>query len=102
MRGDIEDSLAILRAIAGGAHRRADISRLAGLPVRTTDYRLATLVELDILEYRKAVERIRNADRWGAYHLRDPFFRMRYSRVSSAGQEPGFYFFKPEDVLRSR
>ena len=35
LRGDIEDSLAILRAIAGGAHRRADIARLAGLPVRT-------------------------------------------------------------------
>ena len=69
LRGDIEDSLAILRAIAGGAHRRADIARLAGLPVRTTDHRLATLVELGILEYRRAIERIRNADRWGAYHL---------------------------------
>ena len=27
LRGDIEESLAILRAIAGGAHRRADIAR---------------------------------------------------------------------------
>ncbi len=81
LRGDIEDSLAILRAIASGAHRRADIARLAGLPVRATDHRLATLVELGILEYRRAVERIRNADRWGAYHLRDPFFRFWHQWV---------------------
>ena len=81
LRGDIEDSLAILRAIASGGHRRADIARLAGLPVRTTDHRLATLVESGILEYRKAVERIRNADRWGAYHLRDPFFRFWHQWV---------------------
>jgi hypothetical protein len=81
LRGDIEASLAILRAIAGGAHRRADIARLAGLPVRTTDHRLTTLAELGILEYRRAVERIRNADRWGAYHLRDPFFRFWHQWV---------------------
>ena len=80
-RGDIEESLAILRAIAGGAHRRADIARLAGLPVRATDHRLATLVELGILEYRRTVERIRNADRWGAYRLRDPFFRFWHQWV---------------------
>jgi hypothetical protein len=81
LRGDIEANLAILRAISSGAHRRADIARLAGLPVRTTDHRLATLVELGILEYRRAVERIRNADRWGAYHLRDPFFRFWHQWV---------------------
>lgn len=81
LRGDIEDSLAILRAIASGAHRRADIARLAGLPVRTTDHRLGTLAELGILEYRRAVERIRNADRWGSYHLRDPFFRFWHQWV---------------------
>jgi AAA+ ATPase superfamily predicted ATPase len=81
LRGDIEESLAILRAIAAGAHRRADIARLAGLPVRTSDHRLTTLVELGILEHRKAVERIRNTDRWGAYHLRDPFFRFWHQWV---------------------
>lgn len=81
LRRDIEDSLAILRAIAGGAHRRADIARLAGLPVRSTDHHLAILVELGIVEYRCAVERIRNADRWGAYHLRDPFFRFWHQWV---------------------
>ena len=36
---------------------------------------------MGILEYRKAVERIRNADRWGAYHLRDPFFRFWHQWV---------------------
>jgi hypothetical protein len=81
LRGDIEASLAILRAISSGAHRRADIARLAGLPVRTTDHRLATLVELGILEYRRAVERIRNTSRWGVYHLRDPFFRFWHQWV---------------------
>lgn len=81
LRGDIDASLAILRAISSGAHRRADIARLAGLPVRTTDHRLATLVELGILEYRRTVERIRNTDRWGVYHLRDPFFRFWHQWV---------------------
>jgi AAA+ ATPase superfamily predicted ATPase len=81
LRGNIENSLAILRAIAGGAHRRAEIARLAGLPVRTSDHQLGTLVELDILEYRQAVERVRNADRWGTYHLRDPFFRFWHQWV---------------------
>ncbi len=81
LRGDIEDSLAILRAIASGAHRRADIIRMAGLSVKTTDHRLTALVELGILEHRKAVERIRNTDRWGAYHLRDPFFRFWHQWV---------------------
>lgn len=79
--GDIEDSLAILRAIAAGSHRRADIARLAGLAVRSADHRLAALVELGILEYRRAVERIRNPDRWGSYHLRDPFFRFWHQWV---------------------
>lgn len=76
LRGNIENSLAILRAIASGAHRRAEIARLSGLPTRSTDHHLTTLVELGILEYRQAVERIRNPRRWGTYHLRDPFFRF--------------------------
>lgn len=81
LRGDIEDSLAILRAIAGGAHRRADIARASGLAVKTIDHRIGALVELGILEYRQAVERIRNANRWGTYHLRDPFFRFWHQWV---------------------
>ena len=79
--GNIESSLAILRAIASGAHRRAEIARLSGLPARSADHHLATLVELGILEYRRAVERIRRADRWGTYHLRDPFFRFWHQWV---------------------
>lgn len=81
LRGDIDESLTILRAIAGGAHRRADIARMSGLPVKTVDHRVGTLVELGILEYRQAVERIRNANRWGTYHLRDPFFRFWHQWV---------------------
>lgn len=81
LHGDIEDSLAILRAIASGGHRRADIARLSGLTVRTADHRLSILVELGILEYRRAVERTRNPDRWGSYHLRDPFFRFWHQWV---------------------
>lgn len=76
LRGNIENSLAILRAIASGAHHRAEIARLSGLPTRSTDHHLTTLVDLGILEYRQAVERIRNPRRWGTYHLRDPFFRF--------------------------
>jgi AAA+ ATPase superfamily predicted ATPase len=76
LRGNIENSLVILRAIASGAHRRAEIARLSGLATRSTDHHLTILVELGILEYRQAVERIRNPRRWGTYHLRDPFFRF--------------------------
>lgn len=76
LHGNIENSLAILRAIASGSHRRAEIARLSGLPTRAADHHLATLVELGILEYRQAVDRIRHADRWGSYHIRDPFFRF--------------------------
>lgn len=76
LRGDIERHLAILRAVADGAHRRAEIARAIGLPARSTDYHLATLVELGILEHRRPVGRTRKADRWGTYHLRDPFFRF--------------------------
>jgi AAA+ ATPase superfamily predicted ATPase len=76
LHGNIENSLAILRAIASGAHRRAEIARLSGLPTRSTDHHLTTLMELGILDYRQAVERIRNPRRWGTYHLRDPFFRF--------------------------
>jgi AAA+ ATPase superfamily predicted ATPase len=76
LHGNIENSLAILRAIASGAHRRAEIARLSGLPTRSTDHHLTTLMELGILDYRQAVERIRNPRRWGTYHLRAPFFRF--------------------------
>ena len=54
LRGDIEESLAILRAIAGGAHRRADIARLAGLPVRTTDHPLPLRGDRVLVERRCA------------------------------------------------
>jgi len=76
LRGNIEGHLAILRAVAGGAHRRAAIARTVGLPARSADHLLATLVELGILEHRLPVGRIRKTDRWGTYHLRDPFFRF--------------------------
>ncbi|MBM3134239.1 MAG: helix-turn-helix domain-containing protein [Chloroflexi bacterium] len=81
LRGNIENSMAILRAIAAGNHRRAEIARLAGLPTRSTDHHLATLVELGILDYRHAVDRIRRTDRWGSYHIRDPFFRFWHQWV---------------------
>jgi hypothetical protein len=81
LHGNIERSLAILRAVAGGAHRRTDIARLSGLQARSVDHHLETLLESGILERRQAVERIRHPDRWGAYHLRDPFFRFWHQWV---------------------
>ena len=76
LRGDIERHLAILRAVANGAHRRAEIAQAVGLSARSSDHHLAMLVELGILEHRRPVGRIRKTDRWGTYHLRDPFFRF--------------------------
>ncbi|MCE7985129.1 MAG: ATP-binding protein [Caldilinea sp. CFX5] len=77
LRGDIEHYLRILGAIANGAHQRSEITTQAGLlDANKTGWYLATLVELGLVEHRQPVSRIPKAQRWGTYHLRDPFFRF--------------------------
>lgn len=77
LRGDIENYLHILGAIARGAHHRIDITNQSGLADgNKTGWYLATLVELELVEHRQPVERAGKTQRWGTYHLRDPFFRF--------------------------
>ena len=77
LRGDIEDYLRILGAIARGAHRRSDIATLSGLDnANKVGWHLGTLVELGLVEHRQPVSRVSKPRGWGTYHLRDPFFRF--------------------------
>lgn len=77
LRGDIEPYLHILGAIAQGAHQRSEIATQSGLTdANKTGAHLATLVELGLVEHRQPVARIHKPQRWGTYHLRDPFFRF--------------------------
>lgn len=74
---DIEQYLHVLGAIARGAHQRAEIANQTGLTdANKTGWYWATLVELGLLEHRQPVARIDKTQRWGTYHLRDPFFRF--------------------------
>lgn len=77
LRGDIENYMRILGAIAQGAHQRADVAVKSGLgDTNKIGWYLGTLVELGLVEHRQPVDRINKPKRWGTYHLRDPFFRF--------------------------
>lgn len=77
LRGDIENYLRILGAIATGAHQRIEIANGSGLDdTNKTGWYLANMVELGLVEHRQPVARIPKRQRWGTYHLRDPFFRF--------------------------
>ncbi len=77
LRGDIENYLLVLGAIARGAHQRSDIATQAGLrDANKVDWYLGSLSELGILEYRRPLGRVLKQNQWGTYHLRDPFFRF--------------------------
>ncbi|MEZ4864338.1 MAG: ATP-binding protein [Caldilineaceae bacterium] len=82
LHGDIENHLRVLSAIARGAHQRIDIANQSGLAdANKTGWYLAALVDLGIVEHRQPVARISKPQRWGTYHLRDPFFRFWHQWV---------------------
>lgn len=77
LRGDIENYLRVLGAIARGAHQRSEIATQSGLSeISRVDWYLSSLVELDILEHRQPLSRTAKPQQWGSYHIRDPFFRF--------------------------
>lgn len=83
LRGDIENYVQVLSAIAQGHHQRADVANHSGLgDVNKVSWYLSALVELVLVEHRQPVSMIRKPKRWGTYHLRDPFFRFWHRWVS--------------------
>jgi hypothetical protein len=68
---------ALLRAIAGGHHRVSDITREAGFADRATTTRyLDTLRGLGLVEHRRPVAPRQVRQRWGLWHLADPYLRF--------------------------
>lgn len=76
---------ALLQAIAGGAHRPADIGRVTHIENGVQIQRmLKLLVSLDLVEQRVPVGPIPGRRRWSLYHLRDPFLRFWFRFVEPA------------------
>jgi len=83
LRGDIENYVQILKAIAQGHHQRSAIATHAGIgDVSKVSWHLGTLIELGLVEHRQPVGPIPKPRRWGTYHLLDPFFRFWYRWVA--------------------
>lgn len=80
---DIISYMSILRAIAGGAHTRAEITQAAGLNGKSLAHYFDKLQELGYIEARKPLERANaKQNRWSRYHLKDPFLRFWQRFVS--------------------
>ena len=77
MRGmDVPLYMRVLRAIAQGAHTRADIMQAAALQGKNVSYYLLTLQEMGLVTVRRPLERSVTRRRWARYHLEDPFLRF--------------------------
>lgn len=71
----------VLEVIAGGAHKPADISRLAAIRDRHQLRRiLLRLIEVGLVEARRPLERDRGRQRQPGYFVTDPYLRfwLRY------------------------
>lgn len=70
-------NLKVLEVIVGGAHRPADIGRLAGILDRAQLRRLLLeLREVRLIETRQPLERDRGRQRQSGYFLADPYLRF--------------------------
>jgi AAA+ ATPase superfamily predicted ATPase len=77
MRGmDVPLYMRVLRAIAQGAHTRAEIMQAAALPGKNVSHYLLTLQEMGLVTVQQPLERSRARRRWARYHLEDPFLRF--------------------------
>jgi hypothetical protein len=93
MRGmDVPLYMRILRAIAQGAHTRAEIMQSAALQGKNLSHYLLTLQEMGLVEARHPLERARRARHWARYHLQDPFLRfwLRFVAPRQAELEIGY------------
>lgn len=83
MRGmDIPLYRRILRAIAEGAHTRAEIMQAAALDGKNLSHYLLTLQETGLVSVEQPLERSRGQQRWARYHLQDPFLRFWHRFVA--------------------
>jgi AAA+ ATPase superfamily predicted ATPase len=77
MRGmDVPLYMRILRAMAQGAHTRAEIIQAAALQGKNLSHYLLTLQEMGLVTVQQPLERVRAGRRWARYHLQDPFLRF--------------------------
>lgn len=75
-------NLKILEVIAGGAHKPAEIGRLAGISDRSQLRRLLLeLLEVRLIEAREPLERDRGRGRKPGYFLADPFLRFWFRYI---------------------
>jgi AAA+ ATPase superfamily predicted ATPase len=73
---DIPLYMRVLRAIARGAHTRAEIAQEAALQGKNLSHYLLTLQEMGLVVAQRPLERGRGEQRWARYHLQDPFLRF--------------------------
>ncbi|MEM7536256.1 MAG: ATP-binding protein [Chloroflexota bacterium] len=79
---DVMLAMRVLQAIANGSHTRAEIRQRSALKESTlTDY-LQTLEELGLITVHQPLDRVPDQQRWGRYHLADPFMRFWYRYVN--------------------
>lgn len=93
MRGmDVPLYMRILRAIAQGAHTRAEIMQAAALQGKNISHYLLTLQEMGLVTVQQPLERSGARRRWARYHLEDPFLRFwqRFVAPRQAELEIGY------------
>jgi len=82
---DVATYLRVLTAIAEGNHTRKAIAAAAAIgDLHAADHYLAMLQDIDLVERRKPLSRLRTRQRWGTYHLKDPFFRFWHKFIKPA------------------
>jgi len=83
MRGmDVPLYMRVLRAIAQGAHTRAEILQSAALEGKNISHYLLTLQEMGLVAVQDPLGRSEGRRRWARYHLEDPFLRFWHRFVS--------------------
>lgn len=79
---DVGTYFALVRAIAGGAHRPSEISRDFGMRQTSLGKYLRTLIDLDVLERQVPVtERNPDKSKRGLYRVRDNFLQFWFRFV---------------------
>lgn len=79
---DVGTYFALIRAIAGGAHRPSEISRVFGMKQTSLNKYLKTLIDLDVLEREVPVtESSPDKSKKGLYNIKDNFLQFWFKFV---------------------
>lgn len=79
---DVGSYFALIRSIAGGAHRSSEISRAFGVRQTSLSKYLKTLIDLDVLEREVPVtEANPEKSKKGLYHVKDNFLQFWFKFV---------------------